>query len=47
MGQPVQEFEAPEIAETQQLTEAPEIVETPEVVETAEDPNRPKRRKRN
>ena len=45
--QPAQEFEVPEVAETQQLTEAPELVETPEAVETAEDPNRPKRRKKN
>ena len=42
------EFEAPEVAETQEVYEAPEEQEVPEVAETSEavDPNRPKRRKK-
>ena len=43
VAQPAAEFEAPEIAATQELTAAPEVAETPE---TVEDPNRPKRRKK-
>ncbi len=46
VAQPAAEFEAPKVAETQALTEAPEEVETAQAVEPAEDPNRPKRRKK-
>ena len=46
VAQPTAEFEAPEVAETQEMYEAPEVANVTEVAETAEDPNRPKRRKK-
>ena len=48
VAQPTAEFEAPEVPETQELTAAPEVPEArPAEPVVADDPNRPKRRKRN